>query len=111
MLWWAKDTPRAIIEVKKHISAFKHISEDVSRICSALEQENDIHAGLVSYYTSHSSEPEKVAQFISQRLKAIETGTRKYVNERGMKLRHYPGKMRIVDDSAWVPGVLKISRS
>ena len=111
LLWWAKDTPRAIIEVKKHISAFKHISEDVSRICSTLEQENDIRAGLVAYYTSHGSEPDEVAQFISKRLEVIETGTRNYVNKRGMKLRHYPDKIRIVDDWAWVPGVLKISRT
>ena len=112
LLWWANDTPRAIIEVKRHISAFEHVEKDVARICSTLKQENHIRAGLVAYYTSHGSEPDEVAQFISERLEVIETGTRDYVeNKRGMKLRHCRGKIRIVEDSAWVPGVLKISRS
>lgn len=111
LLWWAKDTPRAIIEVKKQISDFKHISDDVARICSNLDNNNDIHTGLMAYYTSHRSKPDTAAKVISERQERIESGTRNYVKQRGMKLRHYPGRIQVVDDSAWVPGVLKISRT
>ena len=115
LLWWAKGTPRAIIEVKKHVSAFEHIEEDVSRICSVLKQKKDIRQGirqgLVAYYTSHDSDSKKLEKFLLRRLEGIETGTREYVEDRELSLKHHRAEINIVDDSGWVAAVLEISRA
>ena len=109
LLWWANDTPRTVIEVKRHVRRFRDIRSDVARICSVLDQADTIRNGLVAYYSSIAGEPEKLKRIMSDRMAAIESETRNYVERRGKNLDHYCRKTTVVQDSAWTAGVLNIS--
>ena len=115
LLWWGNGTPRAIIEVKKHISQYKHISADNSRMCTVLEQHTTIRHGIMAYYTAHNGEESQrgLRKFLLNRLHTIECETRDYVQGRGtgMSVRNHHKRVKLVADWAWVPGVLELSRS
>ena len=114
LLWWGNGSPRAIIEAKKHISQYKHISADVSRMCTVLEQHTTIGHGIMAYYTAHyGGERRRLRNFLLTRLETIEKETQNYVQGRRteMSVRNHHKSVKLVDNWAWVPGVLQISRS
>lgn len=110
LLWWANDTPRTVIEVKRHIRRFAQVLSDVARICSVLDRADTIRNGLVAYYSSLLGEPTQLRRLISERIAAIEGETREYVGRRGMIVDHCRRKTALVHDSAWTAGVLNISQ-
>ena len=110
LLWWANDTPRTVIEVKKHIRQFRRIRSDVARICGVLNQADTIRNGLVAYYSSLAGEPRQLRRLMSDRLATIEDEARKYVERREMILDHCHRRTTVVQDSAWTAGVLNISQ-
>ena len=113
LLWWGNETPRAIIEVKKHISQYRQINADVSRICTVLEQHNTIRHGIMAYYTAHYGENSRrsLRNFLLERLNNIENGARDYAQGRGMNVQNHYKRVKMADDWAWVPGTLVISRA
>ncbi len=50
LFWWAKGTPRGIIEVKNGIYQKKHIQEDLDRIYAILKKDSTIEFGVVTFY-------------------------------------------------------------
>ena len=50
VLWWGKETPRGIIEVKNGVDNIRDIKKDVDRIIGILEKESDIQLGVVTFY-------------------------------------------------------------
>ena len=110
LLWW-NESPRVIIEIKKHISQYKHISDDICRICSVLEQHNTIRHGIMAYYSAHYGESNQGAlrNLICDRVKIIENKLQNYMQERGMTLQCHRKSITVVDDRAWIPGVLEMS--
>ena len=110
LLWWANNTPRTVIEVKRHIRQFRPIQSDVARICSVLNQADTIRNGLVAYYSSLADEPSQLRSLMSIRLEEIEEEARNYVERRGMILDHLHQGTKLDQDSAWTAGVLNISQ-
>ena len=111
VVWWGNGVPRAVIEVKNQPSGFSSIQEDVARICSTLKAETDIRCGLIAYYLSFCSGERKEAEDrLTDRVDELSEKARNYVRNEGMRLKRYPGRVKLVGDSAWTAEVLKISR-
>ncbi len=112
LLWWANDTPRAIIEVKNQVNGFSKIKDDVSRISAALSQQNTIRCGFIAYYTSKREEDEhkSAADHVINRADKISSEVKIFTNKNLMKFKRYSGKVVKDEDSAWTVEVLKISR-
>ena len=112
LLWCSNKSPRAIIEVKKHISQYEHISDDIARMCDVLEPHNTVGHGIMAYYSAHHGESRKRAlrDFLFDRVQLIESRAQNYVQKRGLNLQGYHKSIKVVYDRAWVPGVLQISR-
>ena len=78
LLWWRSNhaRPRAVIEVKKHVSGFAAIKDDVARICAVLSRpksKTSFQCGLVAFYTSKYLEdrPKEVKPWLNSRLERI----------------------------------------
>jgi len=56
ILWWAKGTPRGIIEVKNSVFNFNHIKDDLERIIGILKKKSDIELGVITFYIDHHYE-------------------------------------------------------
>ncbi|MDE0056992.1 MAG: hypothetical protein OXI22_21940 [Defluviicoccus sp.] len=95
LLWWANGTPRTVIEVKRQASRFRTIQRDVARICSVLDQAETIRNGLVAYCSTIDGEPDELKGLLSDRLEAIEAGTRSYVERRGKGVDLYRRKTTV----------------
>ena len=112
VLWWVKPSPRAVIEVKRQPDGFSTLRDDVARICSTLKTETDIRYGLMTYYISFGTGPQKCAiDRLRDRVEGISEDARDFTRDKGMKLKRYHhGPIKNYDDSAWTAEVLKISR-
>ena len=115
-LWWGKGEPRAVIEVKKHVSTFKKIEADIERISAMLKnKDNSLQCGLVALYTSRQDgygNGCRAASTIKERLETMEDEARSFLASKRCSLslsRHdSDGGIEIDDDSAWVASVLKV---
>ena len=111
VVWWAKGTPRAVIEVKSQPAGFSSVKDDVARICSTLKADTDIRFGLMAYYISFDSGHRKQAEHrLSDRVEGIAEDARQFARGKGMKLKRHRGPVIAADCSAWAAEVLKISR-
>ena len=112
LLSWASGNPRAIIEVKNRVVRFADIEEDVARIVSVLRRERtSFWCGLISFYTSWiDGHIESARARVLHRVQEIESDVNNYVTQKEMKLKRYGGRVKVVDESAWMTEVIKISR-
>ena len=65
LLWWANDTPRAIIELKNQIYSKGQYDKDIKRIKSFLERKNSkstLQFGVFAFYESASTGAQKTAK-------------------------------------------------
>ncbi len=113
LVWWAKETPRAVIEVKKQVEGFSDIEADVSRICGILSiPDSSFRCGFIVYYTS-KYKTGSAKKYVSNRVEGIAKEVKKftYEYENGLKFKRYPREVEEDgSDDAWTAEVLKISR-
>ncbi|MCY4498159.1 MAG: hypothetical protein OXC14_12825 [Rhodospirillaceae bacterium] len=113
---WEGDVAKGVVEIKLMPTGFSSIRKDTGRVCSILQDENDLEFGLIAYYRSFANGAWKPArQRLSDRITRIRGEARKFVEgKRGLHLQAFPAKtdedIRTIGDSAWSVEVLKISR-
>ena len=114
LVWWANETPRAVIEVKKQVKRFSDIKADVSRICAILSiPDTSFRCGFIAYYTSRGDHNgESVKEVVSERAKRVSSGLKSHVKKdfAKLKIKRYPRKVVGDNNDAWTAEVLKISR-
>ena len=107
----AKGTPRAVIEVKRHVRTVGDIEKDIERIRTMLRnKDNTLKFGLIAFYTScwdRGGDGEQARLTIEKRLDGIKTGT-SGVLKKGDRLSRHDHEIIIDGDSAWTVSVLKI---
>jgi len=54
IIWWAKGTPRGIIEVKNDVWGVAKIQGDVKRIINILQKKSDIEFGIITFFIKKS---------------------------------------------------------
>ena len=110
LVWWANDTPRAVIEVKKKVARFSDIEADVSRICAILSiPDTSFRCGFIAYYTSKYDKHGLAQDIVNDRVKEVAKDVKLIANQNGMKFKRYSGKINGDDSDAWTVEVLKIS--
>ena len=107
-----KKEPVAIVEIKKQVSAFDHIEDDVSRICTVLKGVKQVRNGIVAYCSAHNDDisESEIRDFLMERLCNIKKETQDFVRKQGMTAHNHTGAVRIDDGWAWVPEVIVIGR-
>lgn len=111
LVWWANDTPRAVIEVKKKVARFSDIEADVSRICAILNiPDTSFRCGFIAYYTSKYDKHGLAKDLVNDRVKEVAKDVKLFANQNGMKFKRYSGKVKGDDSDAWTVEVLKISK-
>ena len=68
ILWWAKGTPRGIIEVKNCVFNFNHIKDDLKRIIGILKKKSDIELGVITFYIEKEYKNQNASQKIKNRI-------------------------------------------
>ncbi len=118
LVWRGDGKPMAVIEVKNQVTGFSYIRADVSRICATLKRPNagryTIRCGFIAYYISLNDGKRKPAKNrVIDRVGRIAKKVEESANDKGMKFRRFPGRVKVVGDDggAWTAEVLKISRS
>ena len=110
LVWWANDTPRAVIEVKKKVKRFSDIEADVSRICAILNiPDTSFRCGFIAYYTSKYDKHGLAKDRVNERVKEVAKDVKKFANKNGKTFKRYYGKVKGDDSDAWTVEVLKIS--
>lgn len=112
LLWWARRTPRVVIEVKVQVNSFKKISADANRIAKMLlrtPDRNSLCAGMIMFYASCRCRNSKPENKLSERIKNIHDAAK---DEFAGKCRVYCQKTSIVTegDSAWAAVALRFKR-
>lgn len=63
LLWWAKDKPRGVIEIKHNVYYYEQCSADIKRIISLLNSRpTTLQFGIFAYYSSASDGKIKTAK-------------------------------------------------
>ena len=113
-LYWAGETPRAIIEVKNQIETINKIKDDIDRISTMLRNaDSTFQFGLIAFYTSckdRGEDGKRAKSTIEERLERIESETRDILDILGKEYRlsRHDAAIKVDGDSAWVASVLKI---
>ncbi|MBN9368941.1 MAG: hypothetical protein J0H59_18200 [Comamonadaceae bacterium] len=111
LLWWADGTPRAPIEVKRHVLNFKTIEKDALRIEKVLNRgnnENSIRFGAIVFYTSARPGKKTTAkEKIENAFTRIEGDAKNLLGD-SCNIRLHPSPVETVEDSAWAGAVLLI---
>ena len=113
LVWWANETPRAVIEVKKQVRGFSEVRADVSRICDILSiPDTTFRCGFIVYYTS-KYKPGSAKKYVSNRVVGVAKEVKKFTYEYGKRLKFKRYHREVEEDGsddAWTAEVLKISR-
>ena len=104
---------RAIIEVKKQISGFEHIRDDIQRICDLLQRNRSIRFGAMAYCTAHAENinDQKMNQVLLNRVRKTECDAAKFVGSRNMGLICHRSDITrdCLENRAWIGGVIKVN--
>jgi len=105
VIWWAGDTPRAIIEVKNRVSNKKNYEKDIHRIMHMLNRKSDdssLQFGVFAFYTSTTKSSKSSASVIlDNRLKKIEENVIDLLGD-NFTAKFYPeSKHSDKDDKSW----------
>ena len=111
LLWWADETPRAVIEVKNQISSVDAIKADLERISGTLQRNKEnssFECGVMAYYTScRNSGGRSAEKRLVNRIDDIKKGAVKLLDGKST-VESYNKKIRVKDNSAWTAAALLI---
>ena len=102
---------RATVEVKKQISSFEHIKDDIQRICDLLQHNRSIRFGAMAYCTSHAENitDQQMSHFLLNRVREMECDAAKFVGSRNMGLICHRSQITrdSLENRAWIGGVIE----
>ncbi len=104
LVWWANDTPRAIIEIKNQIYSKDQYYKDIKRIREFIKLNStlsSIQFGLFAFYDSaFDGERLSAEEKIEAKIKRIKENIRAILGD-NFQLSVKTSKMYRVEDSAW----------
>lgn len=108
LLWWADETPRAPIEVKRHVRSVEKITADLQRIGTVInrsKQNSSFQFGMVIFYSScKDGKGFSAKEKLSKRLEKIGLDCKKLVPKCTAKMSN--SKIYTDGDSAWVASAI-----
>lgn len=108
LLWWADETPRAPIEVKRHVRSVEKIKADLQRIGTVInrsKQNSSFQFGMVIFYSScKDGKGFSAKEKLSKRLEKIALDCKKLVPKCTAKMSS--SKIYTDGDSAWVASAI-----
>ncbi|WP_143424264.1 hypothetical protein [Geoanaerobacter pelophilus] len=114
LLWWADNTPRAIIEVKNQISGTDQYHHDLKRISSFLKRKPDVSSlqfGLFAFYDSAYDGARKPAERkVEDKIASIHAHAKSVVGK-GFSTKLYKSETHREENSAWTAACLFIKPS
>ncbi|MFQ5628355.1 MAG: hypothetical protein ACE5I1_06315, partial [bacterium] len=111
LLWWANETPRAIIEIKNQIYTTDQYSRDIKRIKEFLKRKqtsSSIQFGLFAFYDSAYDGARKTAvEKIQDKIKTVKGNIREILGD-AFYISVKKSKIHQVNGDAWVAGCVFI---
>jgi hypothetical protein len=105
VVWWGDGSPRVAIEVKNQVWSYAHIHKDVERIENVLQRNKEnasFQFGIIAFYTSCvDNSRTKARKILERRTETLLDRTSEHVSD-SISVEMVRGKIRVVDDSAWV---------
>lgn len=107
IVYWGRENPVAVIEVKKQIRDFSQIRDDLSRIIAILNRENTtFRYGIIAYFIStRDTAGETAEERLLNRIHSIENGAMQFALRRALRRIQgcYPAtyNLQLDGDSAW----------
>ncbi len=105
LLWWAKDEPRAIIEVKSQRLSKENYRKDIKRIKQFLlkgKENNSMQFGIFAYYDSANDGNKKSAKSkLNERKKHIAEDIKSMLDNK-LTLKPYSSRIKEEKESAWI---------
>jgi len=89
VLWWADETPRAVIEVKNSVFRLGKISGDIDRIQEILKRKkanNTLQFGLIAFYIDNNYKSGNAQIKIEEKIKKIHNEMKKQYPDLSCKL-------------------------
>ena len=109
VVWSAENRPIGIVEVKTKSWRWRNVARDVSRLCEALVEHEEIAWGLVAYYLDMDDGAcWSAAKSIQYRTDKIAEQGRALACEANLHFERHRSKLRIEGSSAWTAEVLSI---
>lgn len=106
---------RALIEVKKQISGFEHVKDDIQRICDLLQRNRSIRFGAMAYCMAHADEgadDQQVKHVLLNRVTQTECDAAKFVvGSKSMRLSCHWSVVTsdCLRNRAWICGVIEVN--
>ena len=105
LLWWANDTPRAIIEIKNQIYSNEQYYKDIKRIKEFLKrapQLSSIQFGLFAFYDSaYDGKIKSAKEKIQDKIDKVQKNIKCIIGD-SFQIEAQTSKIHQVDESAWV---------
>jgi hypothetical protein len=113
LVWWANDTPRAIIEIKNQIYSKEQYIKDIKRIKEFINRNtilSTIQFGIFAFYDSAYDGKRKSAKDkIQSKLKKIEKSVKEIVGI-NFRVELKTFKIHQIEENAWIAACVLIRK-